>query len=70
MPFCSNCDKRPTCKEICLELEKILPKAQTGRMKGEFMLNQPILEAINQKEKDKRSGWQNKPQIYDDNWEG
>jgi hypothetical protein len=30
MPFCLTCDMRKTCKAICPELEKALPKPQGG----------------------------------------
>ena len=36
MPFCLNCDKRDTCKEICPELEAVLPKPRGGGHKKEF----------------------------------
>ena len=30
MPFCLDCTKRNTCREICPELEKTLPKPRSG----------------------------------------
>lgn len=41
---CKTCDKRSSCKELCPEIEKMLPKAQTGRLKGEFMLSNDLID--------------------------
>ena len=42
--LCKTCPKRNTCKEICEELEKILPKDYTGRLKGEFPLSNDLID--------------------------
>jgi hypothetical protein len=44
--FCDICKKWKTCKKICAKLEKILPKNQTGRLKGEFYLSSDLIDRV------------------------
>jgi len=47
IPFCKCCDKRPSCKKICPELEKSLPKISQGKLvRGEHSFDPVILERI------------------------
>jgi hypothetical protein len=65
---CLNCVKREFCREICPEVEKILPKMNTGRMGGKLTIISPNL--IESKlYKSKVFGRRKPPVIYDDvNW--
>ncbi len=44
MLFCLNCVKRSNCKEICKEVEALLPKPTTGRLRGEHSFDPDYLE--------------------------
>jgi hypothetical protein len=63
MTSCLNCPKRETCKEICPEVEKLLPKVRGGTNgKREFFLTQEKLEWI---EKNKNKSQKKNHSIYD-----
>jgi len=44
--FCLSCDKKPECKEICPELEKILPKPRSGGHRKEFPCDPQKIEGL------------------------
>lgn len=74
--FCLNCSKKPKCKKICKGLEKTLPKDQTGRLKGEFMLANDWMDIDFYKDGeyiiDRHKpihGKRKHPKIYGDNWD-
>ena len=58
--FCLTCNKRSECKKICPELEKTLPKPNTGRLRGEHSFDPYWLDKLENKEK----GWRVKPTLY------
>lgn len=65
--FCLDCPKKVGCKEICSELEKILPKARSGGHEKEYCFDPHILDTIILKSKER--GFRKTPVQYDDNWE-
>lgn len=64
--FCLNCEKKETCKEICPELEKTLPKDWTGKLWKEFDVDPQKIDKVFQKSKDRESGSRKEPKIYED----
>jgi len=44
--FCLSCPKKPTCKSICPELEKILPKPRSGGHKKERVQSTDLLDHL------------------------
>jgi len=65
--FCLECEKRPTCKKICPELEKELPKERGGGHNREFPTGN--IEGVYNYQKEKETGLRKEPKIYGDNWE-
>lgn len=66
--LCLKCKKRKTCKAICRELKKILPKMNSGRMGGKLTSVPPHLIET-RIYKSKIRGRRLMPKVYDDNWE-
>jgi hypothetical protein len=44
--FCISCPKKITCKSICPELEKTLPKPRSGGHSKEFPVDPQKLEGL------------------------
>ena len=63
---CLNCVKREFCQKLCKEIEKILPKMNTGRMGGKLTIVTPFL-IQKQLYHSKISGKRRTPIIYNDN---
>lgn len=72
MPSCLNCATRSTCKEICPDIEALLPKPRSGGHKKEIpcdpqKMDKLIPEMRGIKE---RLGIRKHKQVkYSDNWE-
>jgi len=64
--FCLSCDKRETCKEICPELEKTLPKVRGGGHRKEFMADEKTLEYLHTEQQERERGKRIMPHIYED----
>jgi len=63
---CQNCENRPKCQKICPEIEKQLPKMNTGRMGGKLTIVSPdIIQA--QFYRSKMIGYRIMPVVYNDN---
>lgn len=43
---CQNCVKKEFCKEICLEIEALLPKKTTGKHKKEITVSNEYAESL------------------------
>lgn len=43
---CLNCPKRVDCRDICQEIEDILPKKTTGRHKKEIVVSGNYVESL------------------------
>jgi len=65
--FCLDCDKRSTCKEICPELEKTLPKPRSGGNSKEFPTNN--IDEVAIKWALGRRGRRKPNYLYNDNYE-
>ncbi len=61
MPICLNCYKRSDCKEICKEVEALLPKPRSGGHRKEFSVDPSKIGEIYQRNEDRKSGWRNIP---------
>jgi len=64
---CKECPEYKNCKEICPELEKILPKPRSGGHRKEFATDK--IEEVYAHKNAKERGKQKSPCIYNDNWE-
>lgn len=46
MPFCLNCPTKNTCKEICPEVEALLPKPRSGGHRKESLQSSDYLDLL------------------------
>lgn len=70
MPFCLNCPTKNTCKEICPEVEALLPKPRSGGHKKEKSHSPTHLAEIMDKISGQKytcgGGKRSQPVIYED----